>query len=199
MILKLLERLKTHLLLIPKWRWYLYVGLFVLGLVYLGWLKFHEPDIKLGQVVTAPPAKAVKNEPVEAVKPKQVIAYRDTVKIVEKLGLPPAAPQEKIIQAVEVPKLKYGGQAATFVNLTTGASRTEIKANAAPWFAFRNDLAIGAGYGIGTEGTTAAGRIRYDMVQIKNLTISPEIEANYSENRARPVEGRAMIWVEWRR
>lgn len=195
----MLEKLKNRLSAIPKWRLYLYAGLTVLVIVYFAWLKFHKPDIKPGQVITAPPAKAVKNEPVEAVKPKQIIVYRDTVRVVEKLGLPPAAPQEKVIQAVEVPRTKYGGTATTFVNMTTGVSRTEIKANAAPWFAFRNDLAIGAGAGIGTEGKTLAGRIRYDMVQIKNLTISPEIEANYSENKTRPVEGRAMIWMEWRR
>jgi len=194
-----MKELISRLLAIPKWRRYLYAGLALFGLVYFAWIIFHKPDIKLGQVVAVQPAKAVKNEPVEAAKPKQVIVYRDTVKIVEKLGLPPVDPQERIVQAIDVPRTKYGLTAVTFINMTTGASRTQIKANQAPWFAFRNDLAIGVGAGIGTEGKTLAGRIRYDMVQIKGVTISPELEGNYAENRARPVEGRAMVWMEWRR
>ncbi len=193
------QTIKTKLTLIPRSRWILYGCIAVFGLSYLGWLKLHKPDIKPGQVITAPPAKAVKNEAVEAVKPKQVIVYRDTVKVVEKLGLPAAAPQEKIIQAVDVPRLKYGGIAATFVNMTTGISHTEIKANTSPLFAFRNDLAIGAGYGIGTEGNTLAARIRYDVAQIKAVTVSGEIEANYAAARNSPVEGRAMLWLEYRR
>lgn len=199
MILKLLEQLKTHLAEIPNYRRWLYAGIVIIGLNYLVWLRIHKPDITPGQVVTAPPAKAVKNEPVEAVKPKQIYIYRDTVRVVEKLGLPPAAPQEKIIQAVEVPRTKYGATATTFVNLTTGKSRTVIKASEAPWFAFRNDLAIGVGAGIGTEGNTAAGRVRYDAAQIKSITVSGEGEINYAANRKDPVEGRAMLWLEWRR
>jgi len=168
-------------------------------LSYLAWLKFHKPDIKPGEVITAPPARAVRNEPTVAVQPKQLIVYRDTVRVIEKLGLPAAAPQERIQQAVEIPRLKYGGTAATFTNLSTGQSRTVIKAAAAPWFAFRNDWAVGAGAGIGTEGKTLAGRLRYDVAQIKALTLSGEVEANYAEKRNEPVEGRAMLWLEWRK
>jgi len=193
------KTVKTQLTLIPRSRWIIYGCIAASILAYLVWLKIHKPDIKPGQVITAQPAKAVKNEPVEVVKPKQVLTYRDTARVVGKLGLPPAAPQERVQTAVEIPRTKYGATATTFLNLTTGASRTQIKANSSPLFAFRNDLAIGVGAGIGTEGNTAAGRIRYDVAQIKAVTISGEIEGNYAERRTRPVEGRAMLWLEWRK
>lgn len=171
----------------------------VFALSYLAWLRWHAPDVKSGQVVTATPAPAVENEPQIAIQPKQVIVYRDTVRVVEKLGLPPAAPQEKVQQAVAIPELKYGGTAATFINTSTGQSRTIIKASEAPWLAFRNDLAIGIGAGVGTQGNTMAVRIRYDVAQVKGVTISPELEGNYAANRKDQNEGRAMLWVEWRK
>jgi len=183
----------------PRNRLIVYGIAAAIGLPYLAWLKFKAPDVKPGAVIQATVAPAVKNEPTVAVQPKQLIVYRDTVRVVEKLGLPPAAPQERVQQAVEIPRLKYGGTAATFTNRSTGQSRTVIKAAPAPWFAFRNDLAIGAGYGIGTGGNTMAGRIRYDVAQIKALTLSGEVEANYAEKRQEPIEGRAMLWLEWRK
>lgn len=192
------EKLGKKLSQTPKWRWWIYGISAILIAAYCAWLVFHKPDIKPGEVVTASPAKAVKGEPQVAIKPKQVIVYRDTVRVVEKLGLPPAQPQEQIIQAVDVPKLKYGGVSATFLDMSTGKSRTEIKANSAPWLAFRNDLAIGVGAGIGTQGRTVAGRIRLDVLQIKDVTLSPEIEGNYAEDRKQPLGGRFMLWAEWR-
>lgn len=183
----------------PRNRLIVYGVVAVTGLSYLTWLKFHKPDIRPGEVITAPPTVAVKNEPTVAVKPKQLIVYRDTVRVVEKLGLPPAAPPERVQQAVEIPRTKYGGTVTTFVNMTTGQSRTAFKAADAPWFAFRNDWAVGAGAGIGTEGRAVAGRVRYDVSQIRALTLSGELEANYAERRTDPVEGRAMIWLEWRK
>lgn len=183
---------------IPRYRLYAYGLIGALIAAYCAWLYFHKPDVNPGQTVTAPPAKAVKNEPQVAIKPARVMVYRNSDRVAEKLGLPPAQPQEQIIQAVDVPKLKYGGVSATFLDMSTGKSRTEIKANPAPWIAFRNDLAIGVGAGIGTQGNTLAGRIRYDVLQVKAVTVSGELEGNYAESRARPVEGRAMIFMEWR-
>ena len=183
----------------PRNRLILYGVAAVIGLSYLAWLKLHTPDIKPSAIIQAAPAPAVKNEPTVAVQPKQLIVYRNTVRVVEKLGLPAAAPQERVQAAVEIPRLKYGGTAATFTNLSTGQSRTVIKAAEAPWFAFRNDLSVGAGYGIGTEGNAIAWRIRYDVAQVKSLILSGEVEANYAAARSNPVEGRAMVWIEYRR
>lgn len=184
---------------IPRDRLIAYGVIAAVGLTYLVWLRFKAPDVRPGEVVQAAPVKAVKDEPVVAEKPKQLIVYRDTVRIVEKMGLPPAAPQERVQQAVEVPRLKYGGTAVTFTNLSTGQSRSVIKASESPWFAFRNDLSAGIGYGVGTNGTTVTTRIRYDVAQIKALTVSGEVEANYTASRDNPVEGKAMLWLEYRR
>lgn len=185
--------------LLPRNRLIIYGVVAAIGLTYLLWLHFRVPDVRPGEVVLATPAKTVKNEPVVAEKPKQLIVYRDTVRVVEKIGLPPAAPQERVQQAIEVPRLKYGGTAVTFTNLSTGQSRSVIKASESPWFAFRNDLSAGVGYGIGTNGTTVTTRLRYDVAQIKALTVSGEVEANYTASRDNPVEGKAMLWLEYRR
>jgi hypothetical protein len=183
----------------PRNRLIIYGVIAAIGLAYLLWLRFKAPDVRPGEVVQAAPAKAVKNEPVVTEKPKQLIVYRDTVRIVEKMGLPPAAPQERVQQAVEVPRLKYGGTAVTFTNLSTGQSRSVIKASESPWFAFRNDLALGVGAGVSTGGNTSAVRLRYDVAQIKALTVSGEVEGNYTATRDNPVEGKAMLWLEYRR
>ncbi len=195
----MISQIKTELLKTPKRRLYLYGAFVVFLLIYSAWLILHKPDIKPGQTVTAPPAKVVNNEPKIAIQPEKVIVYRDKIRVVEKMGLPQPSHREEVQTTAEIPKLKYGGTAAVFLNTSTGQSRTEIKSNKAPWFAFKNDLAVGAGVGVGTEGKTLAGRIRYDIAQVKNLTISPELEVNYSENRVRQVEGKAMIWMEWRK
>lgn len=185
--------------MIPRNRLIAYGVVAAVGLAYLLWLRFKAPDVRPGEVVQAPPAKAVKNEPVVAEKPKRLIVYRDTVRIVEKMGLPPAASQERVQQAVEVPRLKYGGTAVTFTNLSTGQSRSVIKASESPWFAFRNDLSAGIGYGVSTNGTTVTTRLRYDVAQIKALTVSGEVEANYASTRNNPIEGKATVWLEYRR
>lgn len=163
------ERLSKKLSQTPKWRWRVYGVFGLLIAAYCAWLFLHKPDIKPGQVITAPPAKAVKNEPQVAVKPKQIIAYRDTVKVVEKLGLPPAQPQERIIQAVDVPKLKYGGTAATFLDMSTGKSRTQIRANKSPIFAFLDDNTLGLEAGYGTKGQYYQGDYKRDVLQIKEV------------------------------
>lgn len=183
---------------IPRYRLYAYGLIGLLVAAYCFWLVLHKPDVEPGQTVTAPPAKVVKNEPQTAIRPKQVIVYRDTTRVVEKLGLTHPSPYERVQTTAEIPKLKHGGTSATFLNVSTGQSRTEIKANQAPWIAFKRDLAVGAGVGIGSQGNTASIRTRYDVLQIKELTFSGEIEANYAEQRNRPIEGRAMIWMEWR-
>lgn len=165
------------------------------ALIYCGWLVLHRPDVKPGQVITASPAHVVQSEPVKVIEPKKVVVYRDRIKVVEKLGMAPPREHEEVQITAEIPRLKYGGQAAVFLNTSTGQGRTEIKAHEAPWFAFRNDLALGMGGGIGT----LAGRVRYDVLQIKNLALSGEAEVNYSDHRDRPVEFRPMIWLEYRR
>lgn len=184
---------------IPVWRIVIYCIAAVFSISYLAWLRFHKPDVVPGAVIQALPARQLADMPQVAIPIKKVIVYRDTEKATQELGIPKAAPQEKMQTAVDIPKLKYGGTAATFLNTSTGQSRTTIKANETPWFAFRNDLAIGAGAGVGTEGKTLAWRIRYDVAQMKNITVSPEFEGNYTEDRKEPFEGRAMLWLEWRR
>lgn len=196
----MLEQLKSKLNSIPKWGWYLCIALAVFLISYALWLRFRKPDIKPGATVQALPAHQLKDMPQVAVPVKQVIVYRDKKKAIERLGLleEPDNPQEELQTAVEIPKLKYGGTAATFVNVSSGQSRTLIKANESPWLAFRADNALGAGYGVGTHGQTVTVRYRHDVVQIKSVVISGELEGNFAALRPTPVEGRAMLFGEYR-
>ena len=162
------------------------------------WLRFRPAPVAPGQVITAQPAHKLDGQPTIVIQPKQVIVYRDTVKVVEKLGIPQPAPQELVQQAVDLPPLKYGGVSATMLNMSSGQSRTVIKANDAPWFAFKSDNAIGVGYGVSSKGQTAVIRYRRDMLQVKNLIVSGELEGNYAPLRKDPLEGRAMVFGEIR-
>lgn len=184
------------------WKRYLIAGLLLLALIYVLWLRFFQPKpLPTGAITTAPPAKQLDGMPQKEITPKQVIVYRDKIKVIERLKLSPAEagnPDEEIQTAVDLPKLKYGGTATVFLNTSTGKNRTLVKAKTSPLFAFRADNSLGVGYGIGTQGQTAAIRYRRDVAQIKEVYLSGEIEANYAGARKDPVEGKAMIWGEYR-
>jgi hypothetical protein len=182
----------------PPWRRWLLIGALAFAGVYLLWCRFGSKPPTAGQTIEAQPAKATKDMPQKVITPRRVVVIADGAKAAENLHIDPPQPREEVQTAVTVPELKYGGTSTTFLNASTGESRTVIKANEAPWFALRRDSAVGIGYGIGTEGQTIAARYRRDVLQVKALTLSGELEANYAERRERPIEGRAMVWGEIR-
>jgi len=179
----------------PPWRWAAYGAVVVFAASYAVWSHYRTPPVAPGAVITALPARKLEGMSTVAIQPRQVIVYRDKIKVTEKLGIPPIPPSEEIQTAIDVPYLKYGGTAATMLNMSSGQSRTVIKANTAPWFQFKRDLSASLGAGMGSEGKTLAGRLRLDIIQIKSVVISPELEGNYAEDRKHQFEGRAMIWA----
>lgn len=138
---------------------------------YLAWLRFSPPPPKPGMVIAAaPPPKAVADQPVKVVN-VPVIVYRDRVKVIEKLGLPPSSPREEVQTAFDIPRLKYGGTGAVFVNTTTGQSRTAIIAKEAPWISFERDNEINAGVKVGTSSRRAEIEYRRDILQVKGVGV----------------------------
>ena len=167
--------IKDKLLMIPKWRLYIYIGVVLFGIVYLCWVRWGaHTEMKGGSViVNAPVAKAVANMPTTRILiPKGVVVFKDTEKVVEKLGLPTAKPEEKVFSAVDVPRVKYGATVTTFVNTTTGTSRTAIKAKEAPWFSFERGNELGIEGGINTRSRYVDVDYQRDIASVKGAIIS---------------------------
>ena len=193
---------KARIWATPKPYLYLAGAVAVFLIAYGAWLKWGTKPAKPNDItISAPVAKEVQSMPTATTITK-IVYIKDKPAAVAKLGLPPGEasnPKEELVTATGIKPNKYGATTAVFINTSTGQTRTDIRYKESPWFVFRNDLAMGVGAGIGTEGKALAGRLRLDMVQIKEVTISPELEGNYAENRAHQLEGRAMIWAEWRK
>jgi hypothetical protein len=178
-------------------RWHAYAAAILIGGGYLAWSIWGGKPAELGQVITAQVAPAVAKEPTKVITAR-VRVFSDPVKVAERLKIDPPLPHEEIQTAVVVPKLRYGGTQTVFLNTSTGQSRVVTKANVSPWFKPLSDNSIGIGYGIANSGSIAAARYRRDLLQIKAVTLSAEMEGNYSETRTRPIEGRVMGWAEVR-
>ena len=189
--------------LAPPWKLYVGGAVLLLVIIYLGWMiwDIKRPGPKPGDIaISVPEPKVIQNMQRERII-TNTYYIKDKEEALVKLGFPATEasnPKEQLLTAAGIAANKYGATVATFVNVSTGKPRTDIKYKEAPWFAFKRDLAVGVGTGVSTQGTTYAGRVRLDVMQIKEVTISPEIELNYADRRETPVESRAMIWAEWR-
>lgn len=177
------------------------IALMVCAVIYLGWMLWDikHPKGVAGSVVTdAPVSKEIKNMETATVVTK-VIYVKDKTKAEEKLHLPVTGnPKEYLLTASGIAANRYGATVAVYHNTSTAKPRTVIAYKEAPWFAFKRDFTVGIGGGVGTQGKVYAGRARLDMLQIKEITLFPEVEFNYAERRNVPVESRAMLWAEWR-
>jgi hypothetical protein len=187
----------------PPWKLYIGLAILIGILIYLGWMLWDikHPAPQAGDIaISVPEPKVIQNMQRERII-TNTYYIKDKAAAIKELGLPPAEadnPKEALLTATAVAANRYGATTAVFVNLSTGRPRTDIKYKESPMFAFKRDLAYGVGAGVGTQGNTLAGRIRLDAIQIKGVTVSPEVEGNYAERRDKQVEGRFMIWAEYR-
>jgi hypothetical protein len=203
---KLHERIDTTVTTVkssPPWKLYLGGAVLLLIIIYLGWMiwDIKRPSPKAGDIaISVPEAKVIQNMQRERII-TNTYYIKDKEAAVRDLGLPASEssnPKEQLLTASAVAANRYGATTAVFVNISTGRPRTDIKYKESPIFAFKRDMAYGIGAGIGTQGQALAGRIRLDALQIKGVTVSPEIELNYADRRDKQVEGRFLIWAEYR-
>lgn len=187
----------------PKWKVITVIAILCAVLVYLGWMLWDikHPGAKAGDVqISVPEPKVIQNMQRERII-TNTYYIKDKEAAVKELGLPASEasnPKESLLTAAKVEANRYGATAVVFVNRSTGRPRSDVKYNLSPIFAFKRDIAYGVGAGIGTQGQTLAGRIRLDVAQIKEVTISPEVELNYADRRDKQIEGKFLIWAEYR-
>jgi hypothetical protein len=192
------QALKDRLAAPPRWQLWVAAALIIFAAVYLAWCKWGAKPVRPGQTVAAVAPSSVKDEPKKAITPKQVIVYRDRVKVVEKLGLPAAEganDEEEVIEATEAPASRYGTQTATFVNVSTGQVRSVVKANSAPWFRFERGNTAGAEIGIGPKGRYFQGDYQRDILSVKGVILAGRVSVTSYPGQT---DARAGVRAEYR-
>jgi len=196
-------QVKLWLAAIPSWRLRIYAAVLFLALGYFLWCRFAPSrELKPGQVTVAPQARKVAGMAQKTVIPQRLIVYVDKPQAIKRLGLPAeyaANPREELQTTAEVPRMKYGGTAAVLTNMSSGQSRTVIKANEAPWFRIERGNEIAGGYGIDTHDRQVAPiHYRRDLCQIKGAYLSGQVEANIGMGVDTQAEGKAMLMLNYR-
>ena len=204
--MKLRETLKTKwsdILLRPNWQKYLFVLLLLLIGIYFAWLKLGKKEVTPGSTIQALTVPSIAQMEQKTITPSKLVVIKDKQKAIEKLKLSveqQPTKSEEIIRAVLVPKLKYGGTAAVFVNTTTGKSRTVITANKSPWFSFEKTNYLGLNLGVSTnDGVIGKCYYKRDIAQIKGIYLQPQIEViARPDSKDRSLEGIGSINIEGR-
>lgn len=185
--------------LIPRSRQWLYGGIALAIIIYLAWSIWGTRPQQPGQgFVVAKPAVShakvngpvvtvpIKIVPKQAVKDKFPDAHVDD-------------PDGEVIDTADIPPAPHGATAITTIDTKTGEAHTEVKIKEAPWFAFERNNEIGAGYGINTNGRQIATiHYRRDILRVKDVHLSGQVEAASSMDTASKPEGRATLQVNWR-
>ena len=170
-------------------------------LVYLLWCRFSAKPQQIRDFQPAHTAAPVVNlEKVPVAGPKQVFVF-DKLKAGKKLDIPVAEAgnkSEQILDAVDVkpgPKAS-GSRVVTFINTSTGQSHSVVKDIPRSWISFERGNELGAGYGIGRDGTIYAARYRRDILRVGSIYLTGELEANQTSQRG--AEAKAMGWAVYR-
>lgn len=177
-----------------KWRVPVYAAAILAGLAYLCWSIWGNKVPIPGQVVQAQPVKVIESLPKKVITTK-VQVIKDPIKATEKLGIDPPRQHEEVQTAIVVPPLKYGGTSTTFLNVSTGQSRTVIASSPAPWFRFERENRIGAEVGIGSNGKYAQVDYQRDVLSIKGVILAGKLSAT---TNATEVDLRAGVRLEYR-
>jgi len=171
--------------------------LFIAG--YLLWCRFGKQPPKPDVYVPAAVSHEVASIPKVPITPKVVMVY--PAKATEKLGVT-TKPNEAVQVAVDIPRLKNGGKAVTFLNSSSGESRTEIKANSTPWFAFERGNAAGIKAELSTQSTPVySGYYRRDILQSKGVYVVGNLEGAFKPmepDSSRKFEIKTGISAEYR-
>lgn len=196
---QLLKNQYGNLLNIPTWRRYLYGAVAISVVGYLAWCRFGPQPLAPGKaVLVAEPKEVAGESKKKIVAPVQV--YENGERVAKKLGVNPPQRNEAVQQAVTIPRLKNGGKAVTFLNTTTGKSRTEIVADPSPWFSLERNNYLGGSLGASTvDGIIGRAYYKRDLLQVKGLFLQPELEVIARPNSPdRKVEAIGWANVEYR-
>lgn len=187
---------------LPKWRRRLLLGLLIFGALYLAWCRWWpkppNPDT-YAPARTAPPVAGLVKVPLPA---RQILAYPKAA-AVRKLKLTPAesgSRAEAIINASDIPPSRHGSRAVTFMNLSTGESRTAFKQLPAPLLSLERKNELGGGVDVSTRrGETWNIYYRRDVLQMKGLIVSGRAEVSGSIAASTSPELKAGIQTrfEW--
>lgn len=179
---------------IPKKHLIIYIVLGISGVIYLVWSIWGPRPPAPGQTITAPTAKVVKDMPQKVIT-SRVKVIADPVRAAEKLKIDPPQVHEELQTAVVVPQSRYGATSTTFLNTSTGQSRTVIKANESPWFRFERGNTIGAGVGINRDGRYATIDYQRDILSVKGIVLAGKVGVTSYTDKT---DARAEVRAEYR-
>lgn len=171
--------------LIPNWKKYLYGGIIIASIAYLAWCRWGSQPLQPGAVIiSAPKAPQIVKMETTKTPPVRIVVIKDKVSAIYKLGLPPseaADPKEALLTATAVARNRNGATVTTFVNLSTGQSRTDVTANRSPWFQLEKGNTIGAEGGYSTRGRYAQVDIEHEFMQVKGVFLAGKASATAYE------------------
>lgn len=174
---------------LPPWRRRLLVGLLIFGALYLAWCHWRPtPKLPATYAPAAPssPVAGIVKAPVPA---RRVMVYPKE-QAARKLKLPPAETAnraEQIIAATDIKPTRKGARAVTFLNMTTGESRTLVEELPAPWLRIERKNEIGAGFDVSTRnGEMWNVYYRRDVLQVKGVIVSGRAEISGGVSQRNP-------------
>ena len=190
----------------PKWQLYVAGGVIAVAGAYLLWCRFAPQPKPQKEFASAVAAKPVADMPKVAVAgPKRLYVYPKQ-EAGEKLGISAAAAADPHVQIGDAVDVKPGPKAAgsrvvTFVNISTGQIRSEVKDIPRPWASFERNNALGIGYGWSSQrGQLYALRYSRDVARVSSGYFHGELETNFAPNSPprEQLEIKGMVWGTWR-
>lgn len=160
--------------------WVLVAAFLVLG-GWLVWLWYgKQPVVARAYQVTAPAKPVADVAKVDHPAPPRLRVIPKAA-AVKRLELPPEVAndaRQQVVDTAEIPPVVDGATTVTVIDVTTGETRTMVKANPRPLFAFLRTGAAGVRYGITSHGDQQATLfVRQDVLRIGNVHLSALAEA----------------------
>jgi hypothetical protein len=176
----------------------------IIGLsVYLLWNRLYSPaSISKTQFTAASKNPVASKIPTERKPVKDVVVYDKKV-VSKKFKLPDDIAlddNKQITDMVQAPATDTAGKTDFLAVLNTETGETDIvaKEQPLPWFAFKNQAAIGGAYGFSSRSDTnyeADAYARWEFLQIKSVHVELYGEVSF---RGSESDERVLIRVEYR-
>lgn len=187
----------------PRWVWAVLIAGLIFLAAYFAWLYFRPDPAPVNRYTTAKPTAVVANiPPVTVAMHSRTIQALPKAITAKKLKITPdeiGNDSSQIIQAVDIPATEGGAVAVTFLNVSTGRSRTIWKEKPRPFVSFESATEIGMRYGLSSHGEqTAALYLRRDLARIGGVHLSGYVEAATGLSVAARPEAKAMIDISYR-
>lgn len=167
--------------------------------LWLAWLWYGKQLSVSEDWQQAPPAPQVAGIPkVDHSAPKKIRVIPKKVANTA-LDLPPDVARDdnqQVIATADIAPAPDGATAVTIMDVTTGESKTLVKAKPRPLFAFQRSGAAGVRYGIDTSGQQQAVLfVRQDVLRVASINLSLLAEARAVRCKG-VIEGEAFGGVE---